>query len=1242
MAILSDLPIDFSIPTLQAAVQALVRARSVLGAGASRVSIAEIGLREEDLDWLHAWVKSVSLRTVEGLLHPEESDPISTTVRKQRFALGTMLLVYAAESARRSYPIESTWMLPPAEIFRRETRSLLYLDREPSPAYLSALREAGRGLGLRTGRANGNGGFLASHAGSEALPAEFNYFLLVQAGLTDARINRRLSDWLLGEQCPSTMTALLDEEGGSAGFRRVWTTMQAYQRHEIGEEWLRAELSASPWILPQWIDRIAEAIVLPSHAIVRRRPPLPGKERASQPVEVDAMPENGGDLFAAITPYGGVKTIIKAIRALRRRIECFDQPEASWSVAELRLTDYDYFWLRVWVKRVETVTADHCGKKSDVFVAEGQKVSLQAGMGLLLLLWMAETARRTAVEGELWPHLASDHFPDEVNEILFTQGQPSQPLREMMRAAVRQFNLRNVLDREGVQRWFDTVFLQFGFTARGFPQRLPEWLAGQATTRAISTLLDPREGSRSFETMWEALRAYRDARLSAVDARAALAGSPWALPEWIDDLLASAREEIGALPNEVASDSFLTKPLLRWPPGNAPYFLCRVADNLSAFNLTDSEYNLLLDGQVCAQLLRQTDGTYLPVPSREIVVPFDRPRATVSLVNPKGETASERELVFWSSDEDVVVFRFPSGLRLEDAFTGGMSTNGSYGVLLASDLEIDPKPQDWRSVARGEATLYRFTAGWPANTQVRLDGELLWQPNAMAQAEPVWSGQIGLFAIGSNALRWDEEFRAKIIHPENIEVQRARCQGRYLEIKPVDSTETHLGAIAIPLGEEARSLEFRIGLASEGKRYTVRRRLDLNLIGAAHLQAGVWRGLNKHSLLTVEEAKRDLFRISLPKQWQDRPISESNLCLFEGESISRPLPKSNRPIGSLSGWGAPLKIRPLFNANGASFRLSVAGSVVRHGVLTEVVVESLKNGKAPLLRLGFDCPIEPGAEHCVVWWGENGKLELIAPRYWDEAEGRWWWVCDLPDHEKRYIAVAVAYRGEQLGVWWQGRYWTSALAVQVEADAIRAAALMRWFHLPLLSENGMSVLRPLISQNPSAFLLAWKKFRGLPAPLSINDAEPEIWFSVMRALFREFEPNSEQAEQMLFALTGADSTTDLLPDLFVAVRHLCSIDPFLLAKVLKHWECPQKERLLRELRLQLADVSTEQEIQRAKKQLLTDGAAKLGGNPGFIEIIINRGVRFWKGEKMDDFDRKNLQVFARVDELRRRIAIDLI
>ncbi len=1238
MSIFDTIPLGPGPGTLKKAVNAVLKRAQTMRNASARYSLAEFALTRSDFDWLQAWINGLDKPTAEMCLHPDAPDPGTEEQMKHRFAIGTLLLIHASESIRRALPIESEWMLPAANLFPSDTRPILFLDGAPTQAHLSALKVAAKGLGLRQAALNGHTPFpVATPAGPVQ---QFNNFLLLQVGLTESQIHRHLPSWLMGRNLPPSILTLLDDEHGSRSFQKVWSALQAYHQLEISEEWLREILNESPWILPQWVDRIVDAI--PAQAGMASSFPsqaISANVEASEARETEA--EATGDIFASLLPFGGVKTVIKAVRLLHKRINSRSANAHPWSLAELEVSDYDYAWLRVWIQKLEKSCLRDCHEKDREF-GKGDSLRLRAGLGLLLLLWLSETARRNAQEGQLWPNILSGHFETGIDEDLFSQGHSSEVLRDLLRAAVKRFNLRNVLEVDGVQRWMDTAFLQFGFTQNGARHRLGEWLNGQATTRTVSALLDPVTGSQSFQEMWNDLRAFQNDEVSEEEIRARLLRSPWILPTWAEDIIISAKNDQPQAGIIAPADSFLTQPLLRWPSGNTPAFVTQIADDLSYLQLKENSYDLFLGDELKAQLLRQSDGSYLPVPSRMIAIPFDLATLAASLKKCTGETVAEIDLALWPSQEDVVAYKLPSGEQIPDAFTYSFNHNAAYAILMAADLEISPEPAEWHSAISGNAILCRLQPGWPPDLQIKLQGEVLWEPQTRSCSSFTWTNEVGIFVESSKPVKWEKEFRAKIIHAPEIDVRYVRCQGRRHELMQADSKTTLAGPLTIGPECHSQNLEFRIGLTKSGQHCTVRRKLSLNLIGAAHLRNGNWLALNRHQHLTVEQAQRDLFRISLPEKWENNPLNRKDLVLFEGDGIAHLSPPASGSLGALTGWGAPLKLRQIFNAGPATPTLNLAGSVINHGILTEVVTESLRDGQAPLLRLGFRHLIEPNPSHTVVWWDQNGEIAFLSPRYWDEAEGTWWWVCDLPQQCRNPFAVAVAFNGEWQGAWWDERYWFQSLSSLIEKNSLRTAALLRWFHLPLLQESALPIFREAIDKHTTAFLRAWLKSEGVPGELVLPKPD-ESWRAVVRTLFLSWEPNADTALNALLCLADVD-TEDLLEQyLEDAVHPLINVDPLLAAKLLRQWRNPRKNQLIQKLRVQIADVNHPANLQQ-RIQVLTDAiASQLRLNSAFIsQGILHRATACLNGNPVNETDEKNLAVAVRIKELRKLLSIQLL
>src|SRR5260370_1214919 len=225
-----------------------------------------------------------------------------------------------------------------------------------------------------------------------------------------------------------------------------------------------------------------------------------------------------------------------------------------------------------------------------------------------------------------------------------------------------------------MQHWFDTVYLQFGFTRRGFIGRLPEWLTSQVQTQAVQLLLQGKVSSPSFRELWQSLLEYRRKSITQQQLRKRLSYNPWILPEWIEDLVrqASAKPHLGSgergnSPNTRAEEEierFLDNPVLRWDPPSPPQFICHVS-NLVNLDLEESTYKLVIAGHCCWQLFRRIDGSYKVEPSDEIVLPVLAPSLVANLVTEDSRVVHSMTLQLWDEYEDVTAFLPSTGDRFD-------------------------------------------------------------------------------------------------------------------------------------------------------------------------------------------------------------------------------------------------------------------------------------------------------------------------------------------------------------------------------------------------------------------------------------------------------------------------------------------------------------------------------------------------------------------------------------------------
>ena len=216
-------------------------------------------------------------------------------------------------------------------------------------------------------------------------------------------------------------------------------------------------------------------------------------------------------IFSGISTDGGDRTIQEAVVALLERAQEQKLLSNKWSFAELQLDNDDFQWLCDWTPHLSGIMA-----RSWLVEEPWRNISIghrecacATALGSLLLLFIAETARRTATEGILWTSFPQEYFSKSTLYLLYNNGQPTRALKDALEMAARWLKLRHVFGIEGLQNWFDTVYLQFGFTHRGFQRRLPEWLVGQGRTQAMQHLLDGSVCSETFTDLWDALRNFR-------------------------------------------------------------------------------------------------------------------------------------------------------------------------------------------------------------------------------------------------------------------------------------------------------------------------------------------------------------------------------------------------------------------------------------------------------------------------------------------------------------------------------------------------------------------------------------------------------------------------------------------------------------------------------------------------------------------------------------------------------------
>jgi hypothetical protein len=426
MAIFQDIPTDKGGDTIRAAQKEIVNRANANHLTTEGWSLAELRLDDDDVDWLHDWARALDEDTANRWISPGHTAAFWGNPQTRRVGIGVLLMLLAAEQVRKSNENEDAWVKSLAEPFQPETRAMLFKDGAPSPPLIGSMKEAAHRLGLRV---NGKDDWKSLAALRETL--------ILQIGLTEADLGDRMLDWLNNHDTPKHVAALLDPVKGSDSFLYLWQSCREFLLGFQTEAEFRQTLATSVWVLPRWMDSI----------IATLQPLRQYETSAAQSVTVESItPSEAEDIFGAFMPYGGVETIVRAVSAVLVRVDELGIRGQYWSPSHLQISDYDYAWLRVWATRLEAETVSYIAENEGEFAAGETDVSLRAGLGTLLGLWIAESARRGENgEDDFWAFIATESFKPAVAAELFRENQPSSFLRLLLADTGRELNLRDAL-----------------------------------------------------------------------------------------------------------------------------------------------------------------------------------------------------------------------------------------------------------------------------------------------------------------------------------------------------------------------------------------------------------------------------------------------------------------------------------------------------------------------------------------------------------------------------------------------------------------------------------------------------------------------------------------------------------------------------------------------------------------------------------------------------------------------------
>lgn len=255
----------------------------------------------------------------------------------------------------------------------------------------------------------------------------------------------------------------------------------------------------------------------------------------------------------------------------------------------------------------------------------GQIIRSQAAFGMYLLMLFAGIARDHASDGSLWPNVYKNLkiLRPEVRSRLFDNEQPNKLAKDSIEKAVVFFQLRNALHGIGMQKWYSTLMLQYGFSLTDWRESPQGWMSGAGRPQSVCILLgqtnltneqlqDAPE-SASFIELWKTLQAYHRGRITREAGVRSLEGTMWISAAQAQQMLLcldDSRTLVPELADEDGSRYGLGTPHLVWQSGRPP--ICVVELKLpTQVKFCDDSYSIALHGKPIGQIHHDPDqGTW--------------------------------------------------------------------------------------------------------------------------------------------------------------------------------------------------------------------------------------------------------------------------------------------------------------------------------------------------------------------------------------------------------------------------------------------------------------------------------------------------------------------------------------------------------------------------------------------------------------------------------------------------------
>jgi hypothetical protein len=763
--------------------------------------------------------------------------------------------------------------------------------------------------------------------------------------------------------------------------------------------------------------------------------------------------------------------------------------------------------------------------------------------GILLLLIGAAVARSLEHDEPLW-QMVANACSDELRAALF--GNTDYPVGEARDAffnTCESLGLRHQLDLPGKHRYWRTVQLQFGFSAKVGAARLAFWLAGYGVPEAVKTLLaegDPN-ASQNFRQLWVYLKTW-SRRPNDAPTQDDLRRNPWYPTESHDLIktgLAAGRDQTARSTFRV-EDQAAVSTLFGTSRFRDGVFQVGLSNFLpkEIANVPAAVLRLYMEGIGWTRLVldeeggRNLEGGTMRVSAWDAL---QNPTREVSVISPTGTLYKER-FEFWPDDQDLVLFRGEGGRQICDLSRFTAESGCSYALVTRSDVQVQSSSGLVDCVDSSDRwSLYEFPKGLPAGFEVKLDDAPFWSHGVSAP-------KIATLPGSSFRIR---EVSPMTLHlsvhvPSGWNVDRFRFGGlrfdgdhAVMEVSPALEYAKKTARVVVTCGEERRIIDLQA------------ERIGGQCVGATFQNNdGKWCILPPDPPLDAGQIEGHLVAI----HWDERYADDPWLTLGCQPLLNQPHCSRRQRFNAT---GEPLQLRfGLMNEERAN-RIQLASAVYSTGILVEI------QETVELYLLVLREKIEAAPDLRVWVWEDSSSRPRLLPREEVEAHSDNLTLSVLQLSASNPIGWAVSLDGNWRGARFHvdprtknwprlSEQWSAVLAGE-EAWEDCAAAL-RWWRFPVLMDPFRTVVLEQVSRNRFKTLKAWI---GTPrvSQMALSRNEAEFYINPLRTLLWEFSPTTDECKQLWAAHESCFSAAFEAGQFSVATTLLLISHPVLLAKI---------------------------------------------------------------------------------------------